>query len=744
MNRTGLVLAITLMLLVPFVFGSGIAPRINSFTEKSKDYDKKEGQLFEFTVVAEDEEFDSLEYEWNFGDGTGTFTSENPEISHVFYILDSSNTKENFTVEVSASDGTSVSAKTLEVEVKRSTWKARLKEPQSKPNEPLSKNEEAYIEIEVINYKAVAQNTTNITATAKIDGLEIELEKEGKYFHGTFNPEESTSSNALLEVTIESGAKNEEQEFPLFFEATELQLTKIEMKEIGLGEEIGDVKAKIEHPATGEVTSGTFNAVIYSGGKLKAAKEMKRDGDLFSASFTYNISAEDYVENASIIITGWDDKGNKLKENSKKLNLKQGSPEFDIEVIQPNLKENSKLAFGQAITLVANAKGSAEDIELKVLFPEKDIDHAMTVKGSDYTYSLVMPFAGPNKTNIAIYGSGKVNGKTVTDIEFFEIEFSSELVIEFVYPSEGNIDSRGNSKEIEVKIAYPNGDPLENKSIKGTIVIDNESNVISLLKDSETGNFKASLKDELLGEHTIKLSIQEIPGLSGLTGSNEVSTNITRQLDVIGILLLLAIIALVGYAGYYIKTKLKTMPPETKTKKEPAENKMKKLEMAFYKRKISEEEFKKKMLTLQKRARMDAQLKPEKQKETKIKKSGDSERLQNAIEKKLDGGGITPLIIGKDTKIKKKPAPKPPSTDKPKETISENKREEVKQKLEFLSSQSKKPGELSMKEVEAVNRLVIALKPRAPAFTREEIHQSLITEGFSEPVTKEVVKRLFG
>jgi len=746
MNRTGIVLAITLMLLMPFVFGSGAAPRINSFTEKSKDYDKKEGQLFTFTVLAEDDEFDQLAYEWNFGDGTGTFISTNPEISHVFYLTDPSNTKEAFTVEVSASDGTSASTKTLEVEVRRSTWKARLKEPTSSPDSPISKDGEVYIEIEVTNYKANAQNTASIIATAKIDGQEVDLEKEEKYFYGTFYPEEATASSALLEVTIESGSKDEEQEFPLFFESTELELIEVDIEKLGLGEDVGEVRAKIEHPATGRITKGNFSAVLYSGGEVKSTKELSKDGDFFSANFTHTISAEDYVGNASIIITGWDDKGNKLEENSNKISLEQGNPAFNIEIVQPDLKENSKLAYGQKIDIVANVQGSAEDIELKILFPEKDIDLPMVQRGSDYTYSLVMPSVGSTKTGLAVYGSGKIGGKKLTDIEFFEVELSTELIIEFVYPAEGEIDSVGDGKEIEVRITYPNGALIENKSIQGTLTLDNKPSTISLIKDNETGNFKASLKDELLGEQTIKLSVQGLPGLTELTGSKEISTNISRPLDLIGILLLLVVIALVGYAAYYIKSKLKTMPIETEAKPKPgsAKDEMKKLEVAFYKRKISEEEFKKRMLALQKRARTENQTKPgPKHEEIKIKKDGDGERLQTAIKKKLDGG-ITPLIVGRDIKIPKKLVRRPPATEKPKETISQQKKEEVKQKLGFLNAQSKQPGKLSMKEVEAVNKLVIALKPKAPAFTREEIHKSLISEGFSEPVAKEVVKRLFG
>ena len=91
----------------------------------------------------------------------------------------------------------------------------------------------------------------------------------------------------------------------------------------------------------------------------------------------------------------------------------------------------------------------------------------------------------------------------------------------------------------------------------------------------------------------------------------------------------------------------------------------------------------------------------------------------------------------------KVPKPEAPA-EKPRETLSEKKRENVRARLGEIVEKKGAKAALTVKEEEAVEKLVPMLKSKASAFTREEIFNTIIEEGFSASVAREVVKRLFG
>ena len=118
----------------------------------------------------------------------------------------------------------------------------------------------------------------------------------------------------------------------------------------------------------------------------------------------------------------------------------------------------------------------------------------------------------------------------------------------------------------------------------------------------------------------------------------------------------------------------------------------------------------------------------------KIEKLSQKEQLMRAIEKKPEAtifGGET----GEHTKEETVPAPKP-----------EIEQEEAVQiePAEKLAEPSTKRVMLTQEELNTVERIVTVLLPKKEKYTPEQIRKIMLGEGYSEKITEEVVRRIYG
>lgn len=788
MNKT--VLALLLFLIVPLIASAeNNAPEIISFYEASNDYDKYEGELFEFKLNAADPDNDELAFEWDFGDGSEIAITESPEVMHNYYFDAKPGEKtRSFTVTVKASDGLSETEASVEIEVTKSSWKARLRSPLPHPSEMLSKQEEIYFEIEVLSYSNSVLSVGNISAKAELAGREIELKKERDFFYGTLTSDYSFNNIELFELEIKKGSKKSKQKFPLFFSPEEITIegNPLGGKSLYLGSGLGKVRAKLVFRDGSTPESSEFEAVLYLGNKIRAQKKMEKEQDYFTAEMDYAFTPEDFFEEPWLKISGSDTHGNVLDEKSFRVQLKEDNPQFNLRLETPNLAESNTFGYGQKVKFVAgfDSNEALENVKVNLLLPEQKIEKELLRKGNEFSTELLMPAIGPDSIPVAIYGTARVNGADVSDIEVFELNLTKELKVSFVYPAPGETTIKGNGKTIIVSVNYPNNEPFEKKTLKAMLYLDGKKQIVSIKKDEQNSHYSIELDEVLVGEHSLKLVI---PETGTMAGSVEIHTNITQPFDWTGLLLLATVIALLAFAFFYINSRLKKTKAEFKeprSKQDYIKSEMKKLELDFYKRKISEDEFKERMIRLQREAKkaearvkqareqkgpMEIRLPTKKPKAMEEKPTetikprpsegkagaGAEERLTEIIEKRLKTEeGLHPLIIGRGVEIKKekplkekiefkKPEEKI-TPEKPRETISMKKIEGVKETLSYLSPKGKaEKSALSMEEEEAVKKLVLALKPKASAFTRDEIFNSIISEGFSQTIAREAVKRIF-
>ena len=764
--------AILLLVILPAAFANS-APAINSLAEKSGSTSKREGYLYEFEVDASDAEGDSIYYSWNFGDSSEWLETTEPRAGHNYYFdAGTGESTAEFTVTVNASDGEFQASASLEVEVSKDYWKARLLEPG--PVETLPKNSEVPVKIEVLNRANTPQSTGTINADVKIGGEAVEVEKEEKYFSAAIPAGYSHDNMELLEVKIERGSSKSENVFPLYFKPAEIGVkgSPLEEKSLHIGSSIGELNVFLEF-GDGEVPlEGDFRAGFFSGTEMVAEAALERKLDFYTAEIDYAIKVEDYFNGLELRLEGKDSHGNVLESQAFPVEMQKDNPGFNIVILKPDLSVSGSFGYGQEIELVASYESDGEPGSASMSYQSPGGEpYSLSGLEREFSALVKLPEAGAEAYSIVVFGTAKIGGVEVSDFEILELKLSNQLEIEFIYPAEGSTALQGDGKALIVSIRYPGGRALEKDSFKAVLYIDNERKVITLKKDPATGNYSFGLDEPLTGQHSLKLVLPETGDMSG---SAEIATNIAAGFDFLGILLFVLLLAGLGCAGYFVLRRFRAPGAELKAQitKAPAKPKaaagyfkdeMKKLEIEFYKRKISEEEFRKKMVGMQRMARRAEEragipkTRPAAAALPEItvppaQGTRGEERLKTAIEKRVKGGeGLHPLIIGKDVKARPKmpeaiKAPRPPEKllEKPRETLSEKKRADVRERLGKISKKEGVKGALTAREEEAVEKLVPMLKSKASAFTREEIFNSIIEEGFSASVAREVVKSLFG
>ncbi len=812
------------LLLVSFlVFAANTAPEIHSIAEKNGVYEKEEGALFEFSVDASDAESDAITYSWNFGDGGDWLETSEPRAAHNYYFeAEPGETRREFTVTVSASDGKLQSAQSIKVTVKKSSWKIRLKEPA--PTKRLEKNKPFELQVEVLSRTNRPQSTGSIRLTATLAGKELKMSKESKYFTANVSPDYSFNNTEILEVKARSGSRRSDTKIPLYFSPAQIAVkgNPLEEKDLFVGIPIGRINAGLAFGDGDVPMDGNFWAEVYSGKRRIARAKMTRKLDFYTTDINRALELEQFFNKNRLVIKGDDGHGNPVAENSFDINFRCNNPKFNIEIVNPAKSELGSFGAGQEVSITAKVVSSeekAENPELSVFVPRGSVTK-LAKTGQEFTGKVQLPQTQEKSIAIAVYGKAEVAGETVSAVKTLNLELSKKFEVSFVYPSQGNTVLQENGKTIIVSIRTPSGNVFYGKSVKGVLYVDGINQVLQFRKDPGTGNYSASLDKPLIGRHTLKLVIPERDGMSGLA---EIQTNIVQGFDFLGILLIVLLVTGLGYSLWFVARKLKTPGLDLKHQIEKTsiakpvgdylKKEMKKLELEFYKRKISEEEFRERMLELKRVSRQtsmaakprpvtamsELKIPPKKpippaKPEEKIRPSTfekapqthekrpleslrerpsqpaeiaprtptvvrkpserEEEHLRSVIEKRLSSEeGIQPLVVGREKTQPRprqhlEPLPSKPSRtvfEKPKETISKAKIGEVRKKLAYMAEKGKlDKSKLSLEEEDAVKKLVLALEGRASAFTREEIFNSILKEGFSPRVARETVKRLFG
>ncbi|MEM0360737.1 MAG: PKD domain-containing protein, partial [Candidatus Diapherotrites archaeon] len=575
---------------------SALTPAMSVSVKKvSPDSLKFEGDLFEFTAEVQDAS-GTVSFEWDFGDGNKLSTTE-PRAMHNYYLW-TNEQKKNFTVKATAIDSAGQSGEgSIQVTVEKSALKAIIKSPITTPANPLKKGEEAELIIEVLSFSNSRISVSTLKGTtATIGGSTVELSDNGYSFKGKILSKYSFKNTELLEVRIVSGIKTVEQKFPVYFAPAEILVSDpLSGKNFYFGVPFGKIQVGLSLPDGQIPTGGEFNAKIIAGGAEIERKKLDKNGLFFEADFASSAAGENY---ASLFFTVWgnDSSGNLLSEKEFQISIKKDNPLFNVSIDSPNPKQKTTLKAGQPVKVSASfeSPSEAEDVKLWVFIPSLRKKYNLSSENGVFSGDIEIPASASGKITLLVCGTAKVQNTVVGDFEEVEFAVSRELLVSFVYPSAGQVVQQGEGKTLTVAISMPDGKPLQKNNYQGILYIDGESQSVVLNK-SENNNYTITLNKPLSsGKHSLKLVLSNVDGLKGTA---EVNTEITQAFDWFGIALLAIVLIALAIFANFVRSQLKTGqavkkgPAKPKTEIELIRDEKKKLEIEFYKRRISEEEY---------------------------------------------------------------------------------------------------------------------------------------------------------
>lgn len=697
-----------------------------------------EGAAITFTVDAYDADGDILDYYWEFGDGE---VASGQEIKHSYY-LEPAEPEREFTATVRVSDGELTASGSIAVKVQKAYFVIKLLEPVSTPTNLLDKDEEVTIRLKIIDSRS--SPLTGLSPRASIGDIEIPLSesssKPGNYA-GQFSPSYSTKSVDYLFVETYASVAGESRyassEFPLYFAPTGIKLSNpFEGREYYIWDTIGKVELGLTYPDSTPVADADIKAFLLYGENRKEIPFTRSAGGIFEGDINYLIREETLI---SLEISAEDEFGNKTPAAKRfAVPISLENPLFNINLVNPNLEVENIFGYGQPIDFlvaVESAKrGDLRGVEVKLQNDELNLSEKFGFNpetGSHFLrYLLPEKDEYPrNRISFDIVATGVINEKECLDLKKIDLALTDRIDVNFVYPAAGtgfvNLDE---PDRIIVRITYPNGDLIDANSVEATLV-DNDSNSLITLVRTERG-FEANLGYDLrAGEHTFELRLEEEKYRGETTKIVTVLVNPVDIGQIIMFIVALFIAFLIIFFGYSRLREKAKMAEELETERKNLIGLAKSLRYEYYKRHISEQEYKERLLkSQQKLATVEEMLgvrkrtakikvpKAQKQKlmkEIKSKTREKSKTVEKPVKGKKEKGGIKDYFKAAPDKLSGKPIDK-----------------ELGQQF-------------SGAEREDIKRLVFLLRNQKAKYSRKEIFKTVVADGYPPKIAEKVVEILF-
>jgi hypothetical protein len=188
--------------------------------------------------------------------------------------------------------------------------------------------------------------------------------------------------------------------------------------------------------------------------------------------------------------------------------------------------------------------------------------------------------------------------------------------IAFKHPVEGQtLIGTNDINSVSVEISEAQGSQIQNKSVSATLTVDGKTQEIELVRE-ENGLYTAELAYSIpLGQHIITISLED-------QTTETIKTTIAKQIDLLPfagfILLLFLSVFLVNYIKNSFKEKT-TAEAEKHFEIAKRKRMLNDLRLDFYRRHITEEEYKDKALLIQAELREISEMTSIKQAETTAK-----------------------------------------------------------------------------------------------------------------------------
>ncbi len=608
---------------------------------KAEPSTQNEGQPISFRVIASDEDNDALIYRWDFGDGkTGTGSA----VEHGYY-LPPGETERAFTVRATVSDGAAEDTGSIKVIIKKSYFTIRVLNPHSEPETPIEKGEEIAVELHITD--ADGTPLTGLKPEAKIEGIPIQLSEEGNgIYSGKFDVPFQFPNTAILSTKAKAHVAGQERQTStattVYFKPAELSITNsFEGNKYFLGERIERTTVRLTYPDKTAVSEATVKGEFSC---IRGEFDFNKENDYFSAFVDLEIK-ENHV-GCTLAIEAGDLFGNRGRETFP-LPINLSNPEFNLVLLKPDLAKGNLFGYGQPlefqVSIESNKKERLKDVKISLLpiGENKLITFLFDEEKQYFTALFRMPPRESNKQQISfnIEGAATLNGRKLFDLETIDLLLTDEIDIEFKYPSEGATalnPAYGNT--LIVALTYPNGATIKDETVNAVLDDEGEEQHIILGKNIQTGLFEAPLSKELrMGKYVLTLKLAEEAGGS----KKSIVVNIFQPFNWwLIVYLILGLFFLFSFT-YFIRKTLKERAEKIerlKTERENLFGLMKRLRYEYFKRHITEEEYKKRLLEAQQKlATVEKRLK-----EKQLKPKGGAEPIKGFSRK--EAGQIRRLV----------------------------------------------------------------------------------------------------
>ena len=706
----------------PSLAGSNKAPVIESFSSNTASINN--GDSVSFSADAYDPDGDELTYSWAFGDGAHEEGIDLDEPEHT-YRLPAGELKKEYVAVLEVSDGESAASGILEIIVEQPVFNISFVMPAQ--DTVFRKGEEIEILLEVRDGYGLPMADIE-EVKIRFEGEELSCKKEGTGIYSasywsSFTDKRVSSVYALVKAEVDGVPLENNALRLVHFNPGELKIAapfEPGGQELYVGSKIGKVCTRISSPDAEFVESDAAVSARFScvEGKFRMPYAGEEE---FCEGIDYVLKEGDI--GCEVAISAEDSWGNEGSEVFL-LPVSGHNPLFGISLLKPDLAGGNKVfGFGQAVRFevavssreTEKLAGTKITLNIPGLLEGREFSKDLS-QGGNYILDYRMPARDLNRNELTleIEGSASINGDGFSAIkEIKGVMLTGDVDVNVLYPKAGEATlDIVNPNRMVLELKYPGGEKVDAKEVNAYLKDNNSGQGILLVRDGQTGLYTSDLGYDLgLGKHVMTIE------LKGNFQGNEVTivTEIAEPFDlmlIVYVIVAMFVVFGVSYFGYLRWREYAIEKGSLETQRTGTLKLMRKLRFEYFKRHLTEQEYKKNLLEYEQKlhsAERKLGYKPTRLKEI-------TERKVSELKPRKE-----PLFsfFGKQLELLKKG------------------------KADKKAVEEVKPAFSGKEEIDA-KKLAGILGKKRGEFSREEMRMAIKAEGYSDKVAKRALEKIFG
>ncbi len=242
------------------------------------------------------------------------------------------------------------------------------------------------------------------------------------------------------------------------------------------GDALSAVEASMYHSDGSAVDGASVFGMLY--GRLNVSLDFIGIGNgTYRASLDYPIidGEEDFID---LYVNASDPEGNNAG-SVKKLILVPKDSDLRLVVQDPVTRS---FAYGETVdfNVLFDSSGKSMDAGELVLYEDwTNNKYFFNIEGKKYSLTYGITEKSRSHIPLILYGSAQVEGKKQRTVKDLGFDLSHELGVEILSPKKG--DDLSKTKEVRIRVTYPDGKTITDTNLTGTI----QENQVSYTRSDE-------------------------------------------------------------------------------------------------------------------------------------------------------------------------------------------------------------------------------------------------------------------